>query len=379
MYELGDEEIEAARRVMTSGRMFRYLDRTNSEAFHFEQQWSSKIGVEHTIAVNSGTSALICGLIGMGIGPGDEVIIPGYTFVATAIAVATVGATPVVANIDASLTIDPSDIEVRISECTKAIIPVHMRGFPCDMEKIMSIAERHDLGVIEDACQAAGGTYRGKKLGSIGHAGAFSFNFFKTLSCGEGGAVCTSDRSIFERSLIYHDSGCAAFGRNAQQLSMPPFPGQNYRISEVCAAIMIEQTKRLDSITDRLRKICSNLTSDLPSPSVSPICGNDSDGECGTAVAWRCDSRDRAEKIASGLRDRGYDSVVPLQTGKHVFRNWSPLWSSNHSLKRAMLMNEGKHSLNATLDHLGKTVLLMPTLNWKTEDFTSVLKVLRNA
>jgi dTDP-4-amino-4,6-dideoxygalactose transaminase len=215
---LGKAEIDAAARVMSSGQLFRYLNRTDGEAARFERRWAEIVGCEHAIATNSGTSTLVSALVGANVGAGAEVIVPGYTFVATALAVIAVGATPIIANIDETLTIDPDDAVQRITPNTRAIIPVRMSGLPCNMNRLMEIANKYGLTIIEDVCQGAGGSYRDRKLGSIGHAGAFSFNRHKTLTCGEGGAVTTSVRSIYERALVYHDSACATFGSNAAKV-----------------------------------------------------------------------------------------------------------------------------------------------------------------
>ncbi|HXQ33535.1 MAG TPA: aminotransferase class I/II-fold pyridoxal phosphate-dependent enzyme, partial [Anaerolineales bacterium] len=176
MHILGEEEVDAVRRVIESRRLYRYHEEHASESMAFEREWSEKIRCQHTIIMSSGTAALICGLVGMGIGPGDEVIVPAYTFMATPLAVLAVGAVPVIAEIDETLTIDMKDAERKITSATKAIIPVHMCGFHCDMDAVMSVASAHGLMVLEDACQAAGGSYKGTRLGAIGDAGAFSFN-----------------------------------------------------------------------------------------------------------------------------------------------------------------------------------------------------------
>ncbi|HEY3417439.1 MAG TPA: aminotransferase class I/II-fold pyridoxal phosphate-dependent enzyme, partial [Armatimonadota bacterium] len=228
MYIMGEEEVAAVRRVIESGQLFRYRGGEGGETDQFEKAWSEKIGVQHTVSLTSGTAALICAMVGLNIGPGDEVIVPGYTFMATAIGPLGVGAVPIIAEVDESLTIDPADVERKITPRTKAIIPVHMNGLPCNMDVIMAIARKHGIAVVEDACQADGGSYKGQRLGSIGDVGAFSFNHFKIIACGEGGALVTNDRVIFERALIHHDSGCV-FRDHADQLGIPFFAGWNFR------------------------------------------------------------------------------------------------------------------------------------------------------
>ncbi|MFA5206883.1 MAG: aminotransferase class I/II-fold pyridoxal phosphate-dependent enzyme, partial [Lentisphaeria bacterium] len=192
MYDIGQAEIEAVIKVITSKQFMRYRGGEGGYTEQFEKALQDKFQVRHALTVNSGTSALIGALAAMGIGPGDEVIVPAYTWVATAMAPLAVGAVPVMADIDESLTIDPEDIGRKITPYTKAIIPVHMINQPCDMDAIMAIAKKHHLLVCEDACQACGVSYKGKRVGTIGHTGALSFNQFKNITCGEGGAVLTN-------------------------------------------------------------------------------------------------------------------------------------------------------------------------------------------
>ncbi|MDD2502743.1 MAG: aminotransferase class I/II-fold pyridoxal phosphate-dependent enzyme, partial [Clostridia bacterium] len=208
MYRMGQEEVDAVARVVKSGELFRIASK-NHEVDNFEKELAEKVGVEYALFLTGGTTALLTGLMGLGVGPGDEVIVPAYTFMASAMAVIAVGAIPVIAECDETLGLDPDDIERKISPHTKAIIPVHMLGLPCDMDRIMDVANRHGLKVMEDSCQAVGGSYKGKRLGTIGHAGAYSFNYYKVISCGEGGALLTNDRNVFEVAVYQHDGGSA--------------------------------------------------------------------------------------------------------------------------------------------------------------------------
>ena len=174
--ELGVEEKARVLRVLNKKRIFRYLPSglETSEASALEEEYKSFLGTNYALAVNSGTSALICALVAAGVGPGHEVIIPAYTWVATAAAAAVLGAMPILAEVDSSLTLDPADLEAKITSRTKAVVVVHMRGISAAMDEIMAVASKHDLMVIEDAAQANGGTYGGRRLGSIGHLGCFS-------------------------------------------------------------------------------------------------------------------------------------------------------------------------------------------------------------
>src|SRR5262245_46764383 len=174
MYIVGKEEIAALTKIIEEGKLFRYG--IGSECDRFEARYADYLGVGQFALTVSGTYALSAAMIALGIGPGDEVLIPAHTYMATATAVLTAGAIPVIVDVDESITIDPQAVEAAIGPRTKAVVPVHMWGAACDMGAIMEIARRHDLWVIEDACQGVGGSYEGRKFGSIGDIGAFSFN-----------------------------------------------------------------------------------------------------------------------------------------------------------------------------------------------------------
>src|SRR6201996_1863429 len=198
MYVAGEEEIEAIAKIIRSGALFRYRD--GSECERFEKRYAKDLGVKHFALAASGTYGLAAGLVGLGIGPGDEVLVPAHTYMATATAVLAVGAIPVIVDIDETITISPKAIRAAVGPHTKAIIPVHMWGATCDMDAIMGLAHEHNLFVLEDCCQGVGGSYKGRKLGSIGHAGAFSFNYYKNITSGEGGGLATNDPKLAERA-----------------------------------------------------------------------------------------------------------------------------------------------------------------------------------
>jgi len=175
MYEVGQAEIDALTRVINSRALFRYG--VGHECDRFEERYARYLGIRHFALAASGSNALVAAMIALGLGPGDEVLIPAHTYMATATSVLAVGAIPVIVDVDESITIDPAAVEAAIGPRTKAVVPAHMWGTACDMDAIVEIAGRHGLIVIEDACQGVGGGYRGRKLGSIGHIGCFSFNY----------------------------------------------------------------------------------------------------------------------------------------------------------------------------------------------------------
>jgi 8-amino-3,8-dideoxy-alpha-D-manno-octulosonate transaminase len=210
-YWFGEEEKKAVMEVLESGNLFRYGSADNPKFLHrvadLEKKFSAYCGTEFGLATSSGTSSLLISAIALGLKPGDEVIVPAYTFVASYTSVIFAGLVPVLAEIDESLTIDPNDIENRITSKTRAVMAVHMLGNACDMDQIMEIAQKHNLFVIEDCCQAAGASYKGQKLGSIGDIGAFSLNVFKTINSGDGGLMVTNNPAFYEIAFGMHDQG----------------------------------------------------------------------------------------------------------------------------------------------------------------------------
>ena len=254
MYRIGKEEIEEIAKVIENRSLFK-VNKKLKESKQVEEKLASMFGVQYPIFMTSGHAALSSALIALGIGPGDQVIVPAYTYIATAMAVLEAGAIPVIAEVDDTLTISPSDIENKITEHTRAVIPVHIQGFPCNMRAINEIAKKHGIAVVEDACQADGGSFEGKRLGTIGDVGALSFNYYKIVTCGEGGALLTNKREVFERALIYHDSSAIAyFGDQMKDFTQNGFCGTEYRSNELCAAVLNVQLDRLDTLLSDLRR-----------------------------------------------------------------------------------------------------------------------------
>ncbi|RYF55130.1 MAG: DegT/DnrJ/EryC1/StrS family aminotransferase [Comamonadaceae bacterium] len=318
MPRVGVREFAALTRVIAGGQLLRYRGGENGFTGRFETALAAKLGVKHALTVNSGTSALIASLAAAGIGPGDEVLVPAYTWVATAIAPLAVGAVPVLVDIDESLTIDPEDIKRKITPHTRAIIPVHMMNVVCDMDAIMAIAEQHRLLVIEDACQAVGVSYRGRRVGTIGDIGAFSFNQFKNLNSGEGGAVITDNDRYFTRARMYHDVGSYTRDYDSES-NEPAFAGVNMRVSELTGAVLHAQIAKLDPLLKRLRNrhaILADALSKTTRLRVSPH--NDPGNAVGLSVIM-----DSAEDAKEFSAQRGVERLI--DTGRHVYTNWIPI------------------------------------------------------
>ena len=248
-YELwSDKERKELNDVLDSGILMRYgfdgARKGNWKAKELEAAICETFGSKYAQLTSSGTSALTTALSALGIGYGDEVITPSFTFVASFEAILSVGAIPVLVDIDDTLTLNPASVRKAITPKTKAIMPVHMCGSMADLDAMVSICKEHKLILLEDACQSIGGYYKGKSLGTIGDAGTFSFDFVKTMTCGEGGVVMTNREDIYVKSDGYTDHGHDHKGVD-RGADLHPFIGYNYRISELHAAVGLAQIKRL--------------------------------------------------------------------------------------------------------------------------------------
>lgn len=332
MYRIGAQELEAVKRVFDTGALFK-INSAGQDAMHAEEEIQAKFGTSHALLMTSGHAALASALVAMGIGPGDQVVVPAYTYIATAMAVVEAGAIPVIAEVDETLTLSPEAFENAITPHTRAVIPVHIQGFPCNMERICAIAKQHGILVLEDACQADGGSFLGKRLGTIGDAGAYSFNYFKIITAGEGGALVTDDKKIFEKALIYHDSSAIAFfGDQLSDVETDVFCGTEYRTNGISAAILREQLKRLDDILFDLRKN-KKYVMDAVADLCAFVPSNDIAGDCGTTIAIRFATAQQAEAFA---QSEGIFGTVPIHTGKHIYKNWTPIMQKKGALHPLM-------------------------------------------
>ena len=325
--EIGAEEIAAAARVLESKNVFRYYGVGDGprEVAAFEREFAAHLGSKHALCVNAGSSALICGLVGAGVGPGDEVIVPAYTWNATANAVIAAGAVPVLAEVDESLTLDPEDVLRKLSPRTKALLPVHMRGTPADMDALTSIAAGHGLVVIEDVCQAAGATFRGRRLGTFGDAGAFSLQFNKIITTGEGGVMITDRDDVYELAIDVHD--CAGSVRRGTGL--PKFAGWNFRASELQGAVARVQLTRLDGLLERMRANQAWLVERISElPGLTMRRRNDDGGDAGICLVAYARDAATAHRAVDALRAEGVEAMQiysPEVVDLHVYPYWRPV------------------------------------------------------
>ena len=321
---IDDEEIEAVTELLRSQRLFRY---ESSHIIQFEEAAAAFLGVEHTLMVNSGTSALICALTGVGAGPGDEVIVPGYTYIATAAAIIATGAVPVIAEIDESFGLDPADVERKITPYTKAVVLVHMRGVPARLDDLMAVARKHGLMVVEDCSQCVGGAYRGRQVGTYGDAAAWSLNYYKTISSGEGGLMYTNDRDIYERASLASDPGLPMWTKSeGVEWHNDPTPRQTYRPSVILAAIAQVQLGKLEAILDHQRNLKRAFLDGLDEAKGYRLqYVEDPDGDTGVSASIVVQDPELARGYAHALQAEGVEAASIYNDGfpdRHIYSYW---------------------------------------------------------
>ena len=334
-YELfGAQERKEVNDVLETGILMRYgFDGARNgmwKAKELEQEICKTFGTGYAQLVSSGTAALTTAMAALGIGAGDEVIMPTFTFVASFEAVLSVGAIPVPVDIDETLTVDPKAVEAAITSRTKAIMPVHMCGSMAQLDELKAICEKHKLLLLEDACQAIGGTYKGKYLGTIGHAGTFSFDFVKIITCAEGGAVLTNDKDIYAKADQFTDHGHDHMGKD-RGADLHPYLGYNYRISELHAAVGLAQVRRLQEflslqkrnhsiIFETLKKVDGLTFRVIPDPT----------GDAGSFVSFFLPTEEMARDAVAAFNAAGIGgNFYWYDNNWHYIRKWQHLQSGS--------------------------------------------------
>jgi dTDP-4-amino-4,6-dideoxygalactose transaminase len=378
MYVVGEEEIDALAKLIRSGKLFRYG--VGAECDRFEARYADYLGVTQFGLTVSGTYALSAAMIACGLGPGDEVLIPAHTYMATATAVLTTGAIPVIVDVDESITIDPLAVEAAIGPRTKAIVPVHMWGAACNMDAILAIARRHDLFVIEDACQGVGGGYEGKKFGSIGDIGAFSFNYYKNMTSGEGGGVSTSDEKLAQRARCAIDP--CHFYWTGREEGLKPFAGNGGRASELIGAMLNVQLDRIDGIVAAMRaekKEIVEATKRLNNLGLKLSPMNSPDHDCAAHVMYIVPSAEEAVAFT-----KVFPSVIAGKTGRHTYTEWDQVLMGMGAAHPAM--NPYNHPDNAecrrsyskdmcarSLDILNRTIMVPTNPSHSAEEIDAII------
>lgn len=380
--EFSDLEREYVLNVLQKKRVFRFYRQglELSEAARLEQLYRERTNTSYALAVNSGTSSLVSALVGAGIGPGDEVIVPAYTYIATAAAVLIARAVPVIVEIDDTLTMDPAAFEAAITPYTKAVIPVHMRGTPCQMDEILAIARKHGLLVIEDVAQANGGSYKGNPLGGMGDAGCFSFQQFKVVTSGEGGMVVTNNPELHARASVYHDCAVSFWGVEPST-RVGSFAGENYRMSEIQAALGLAQSSKMDSVVNRLRKVKSTIVDGLKSiEGIQLQRVPDPHGDVSYSLVFYLPDGEKASAFSQLLAAEGIPNGTIHNNGfadRHIYVNWDYVLEKRGATANDTPWNCSSYKGNVqyskdmcprSLDLLGRAISISLHQNMTEED-----------
>ena len=348
----------------------------------FEKEFSKLLDVKYVLGTTSGTAALHVALTALGVGPGDEVILPAWTWYSCYYAILMTGALPVFAEDDDSFTIDPEDVERKITPQTKAIMVVHLFGSPCNMDAIMAIARRHNIKVLEDSAQNAGGSYKGKRTSSIGDIGIFSFQLHKMITAGEGGAVVTNDPLLYERAVRFHDLGLlrppsvAQVGKGA----MPYFMGVNYRMNEMTGAVMLAQMRKLDYILGEQRRRGGSVIDRVSRiPGIKMRRSNDPNGELHLTVDLILSSQELRDQFLKAMKaemvpmERPSAAVVlPAQPPIANKAVPHPMWPSFNS-PRGKEMRYGAESVPRTMDIFNRTATLTVGPKYTDRDLDDIV------
>jgi 8-amino-3,8-dideoxy-alpha-D-manno-octulosonate transaminase len=344
------------------------------KAKELEQELQKRFDVKHAQLTSSGTTALNVALAVMGIGAGDEVIMPCFTFVASFESILASGATPVLVEIDDTLTLDPEAVEAAITSKTKAVMPVHMCGSMAELDALQSICKKHDLFLLEDACQAFGGSYKGKMLGTIGDAGTFSFDFVKTITCGEGGVVLTNNSEYARLADQYSDHGHDHMGSD-RGAETHPYLGYNFRISELHAAVGLGQIKKMDdfiSIQRRNHAILKDALSAIPEVTFRRI--PDPEGDSCGFLNFFMPTAELSNKVVEAFAKFGIDAYWNyFNNNWHYIRKWDhfkemkSLFPLSDQIKKGMERLK-EQSFPQSDDLISRNISCLIKLSWTEEE-----------
>jgi 8-amino-3,8-dideoxy-alpha-D-manno-octulosonate transaminase len=353
----------------------------------FEKEFAAHRGAKYCVAVTSGTAALITAMAALGAGPGDEVILPAWTWYSCYDAIISAGATPVFAEIDDSMDIDPADIERHITPRTKIIMPVHIMGEPADMDPILAIARKHNLKVLEDCAQSSGATYKGRPVGSMGDCGIYSFQLCKTISAGEGGALVTNDPLVFERAARFHDIGDLRPG-HATMLGGPPqlsaSVGWQFRMSEWTGAVMRAQLRKLDHIVadfrDKGTRVAQGIA-DLPNIQFRKT--NDSQGGLRSSVYFATSSKAQRDHFIEALHAENIPAdhiegsvILPIQPFIEKKEVPEPGWPTFATAEDRSI-SYGANCCPRTIDIWNRYVGVPMDPKYSHQDVTDIIAAIR--
>jgi 8-amino-3,8-dideoxy-alpha-D-manno-octulosonate transaminase len=373
-----DAERKEVNDVLETGILMRYgFDGPRKgiwKAKELEQAICNRFGSKYAHVLSSGTAALTTAMAALGIGAGDEVIMPSFTFVASFEAVLSVGAIPVLVDVDETLTLNPEAVRKAITPKTKCIMPVHMCGSMADMDALQAICKEHNLLLLEDACQSIGASYKGKSLGTIGNAGTFSFDFVKTMTCGEGGVVMTNSEDVYIKSEGFTDHGHDHKGVD-RGADLHPFLGYNFRISELHAAVGLAQIKRVDeflAIQKRNHAALKSILAQVPEITFRHI--PDSEGDSCTFLCWFLPTEEITRAGVAELKAQGIlaGNFYWFDNNWHYIRKWDHLKTATslhplHEDQRNALVKLARQDFSASDAVMSRCICTSISLLWSEE------------
>ncbi len=374
----GDEERKEVNDVLETGILMRYgFDGPRKgiwKSKELETEICKRFGANYAQLTSSGTAALTTAMAALGIGAGDEVIMPAFTFVASFEAILSMGAIPVLVDIDKTLTLSPEAVKAAITPKTKCIMPVHMCGSMADLDALKVICDEHKLILLEDACQSIGGTYKGKALGTIGDAGTFSFDFVKTITCGEGGVVMTNNKDVYVKSDAITDHGHDHLGVD-RGADLHPFLGYNFRISELHAAVGLAQIKKLDNflaIQKKNNQILRSYIEQIQGVSFREV--PDPAGDSYSFLTWFLPSQTKTEKAIEALKAEGIlaGNFYWYANNWHYIRKWDHLKNAKGlyslSVEQQKTLTDLQHNTFEKSDEImSKCISTAISLTWSEE------------
>ncbi len=374
----GEAERKEVLDVLDTGVLMRYgfdgMRNGHWKAKELEKELQNKLKVKHAQLTTSGTTALNVALAVLGVGSGDEVIMPTFTFVASFESIINAGATPVLVDIDDTLTLDPKAVEAAITKKTKVIMPVHMCGSMADLDALKALCDKHNIFLLEDACQAYAGTYKGKALGTIGDVGCYSFDYVKTITCGEGGALVTNKSDLAVNADHYSDHGHDHVG-NDRGAEGHPFIGYNYRISELNAAVGLAQVKRTDefiSIQRKHKKILKEALSTVTDVSFRRI--PDEEGDSATFLSFFMPTAELSNKVVKAFQEYGIDAYWNyFDNNWHYIRKWNHLKELKTLFPLSAEIKKGMQDLKnmefkQSDDYISRNISCLIKLSWTEEE-----------
>jgi 8-amino-3,8-dideoxy-alpha-D-manno-octulosonate transaminase len=375
------KEQQQLEEVLASRNPFRYYNSLDkSKVALFENEWGARMQTKYALAVTSGTAALHVAMAALEVGPGDEVILPAWTWYSCYNTVIQAGALPVFAEIDESFNLDPKTIEPLITPQTKAIMAVHLQGNPADMDPILSIARKHGLKVLEDASQSVGASYQGKPLGSMGDIGIYSLQQTKTITAGEGGVLATSDPYLFERACRFHDVTV----RKDFPTKLSFIPGLNYRMNEFTGGVLLAQLRKLDTIIGDVRRNARRVYDGIRDlPGAHPRHLPDPAGELGTGIFLGFRTAADRQRYADAMKAEGIPVSAPggsviLPIVPEIERKVTvtPRWPS-FSSERGKSIRYGRECCPRTIDILSRFAGVMMNPKYTQRDTDDAIAAVR--